>query len=207
MKFPTRILRRVCLISCLFLSACEKPQQRTAGQPGDEAGPEAAPAAPPPVVEATPPAEEAPAAAAPTVPAPPERPASGRDPDPELSVAMVDEKISVSGALRSRIQVERIVETLRREFPEHEIESTLVVDNGRMGVGWGNRVADEFLVMFFQKVSPARVTYRDTVLTLDGTLKSARDLQMVSETAIQVFSGSTTETVKNNLKTSGSSKP
>ena len=84
---------------------------------------------------------------------------------------MVEKKITVSGALRSRIQVERIVETLRREFPEHEIESTLVVDNGRMGVGWGNRVADEFLVMFFQKVNPAKVTYRDTVLTLDGTVK------------------------------------
>jgi hypothetical protein len=190
----------------LFLSACEKPQQRTAGQPGDEAGPEVAPAAPLPVVEATPPAEEAPAAA-PTVPAPPERPASGRDPDPELSVAMVEKKITVSGALRSRIQVERIVETLRREFPEHEIESTLVVDNGRMGVGWGNRVADEFLVMFFQKVNPAKVTYRDTVLTLDGTVKSSGDLQLVSETAIAVFSGSTTETVKNNLKASAFSKP
>lgn len=188
------------LIACLFLIGCEKPQQREIA--------EAEAPAPPPVAAATPPpapADPAPAAEA-QAPASAEADSTtptepGAEPEPELVVAMEGEKILVSGALRSKIQVERIVETLSREFPDYSVESTLAVDYDRLGVGWGNRVADEFLVPFLQRVENAKVTYRETVVTLDGKVKSPAELQMISEAAINTFSGSTTQDLKNNLKT------
>lgn len=204
MKSPHRQLW-TSLIACLFLSGCEKPQQREVAEaetpaPPQVAAPEvaAAPSAPAPADPA--PAAAAPAPSAPAVEAG-DSAEPGSEPEPELVVSMEGKKILVSGALRSKIQVERIVETLQREFPEHTVESDLVVDYDRLGVGWGNRVADEFLVPFLQRVENAKVTYRETVVTLDGKVKSPGELQMISEAAINTFSGSTTQDLKNNLKT------
>lgn len=207
MKFPTRILRRVCLMSCLYLSACEKPQQRVSSETQQAPATEVAKAAvatqapAPSVVPVAPPVSKAPAPVGGTDPIP------SPDPEPELSVAMEGQKIVVSGALRSKIQVDRIHEALKRDFPEHEIESSLVVDYDRMGVGWGNRVADEFIVPFLQRVANAKVTYRNAVVTLDGKVKSPGEIQMIAENAIPVFSGSTTQNLQNNLKVSASAKP
>lgn len=199
MKLPHRLLW-TSSIACLFLTGCEKPQQRAAVEAETPAPPAVAAVPPAPAPSDPAPAAEVPVPDAPaadtSAPAEP-----GLEPEPELVVAMEGEKILVSGALRSKIQVERIVETLQREFPDHSVESTLSVDYERMGVGWGNRVADEFLVPFLQRVENAKVTYRETVVTLDGKVKSPGELQMVSEAAINTFSGSTTQQLKNNLKT------
>jgi len=120
---------------------------------------------------------------------------------------MEGKRIVVTGALRSKIQVERILEALSREFPQHEVESSLVVDYDRMGVGWGNRVADEFLVPFLQRVANAKVAYLNTVVTLEGEVKNPGDVQMISEMAVTVFSGSTTQDLKNHLKVSVTAEP
>lgn len=120
---------------------------------------------------------------------------------------MEGKRIVVTGALRSKIQVERILEALSREFPQHEVESSLVVDYERMGVGWGNRVADEFLVPFLQRVTNAKVAYLDAVVTLEGEAKNPGEVQMISEMAVIVFSGSTTQDLKNHLKVSVTAKP
>lgn len=199
MKSPYRHLW-TSLIACLFLIGCEKPQQREVVEAETPAPPEvaAAPSAPAPVDPASAPGAPAPAAPAADVGNSAE---PGSEPEPELVVSIEDKKILVAGALRSKIQVERILETLQREFPEHTVESTLVVDYDRLGVGWGNRVADEFLVPFLQRVENAKVTYREAVVTLDGTVKSPGELRMITEAAIDTFSGSTTEDLKNNLKT------
>ena len=209
MKLTTRILRQSSLALLLFLCACEKPKQRVSSEPQEAPAPEAsAPEVAAPV--ATPALSVTP----PTPPAPEGKasedegnPTSSPDPEPELSVAMEGKKIIVSGALRSKIQVDRILEALKREFLEHEIENSLVVDYDRMGVGWGNRVADEFLVPFLQQVANAKVTYRESVVTLDGEVKSPGEIRMIAEIAVPVFSGSTTQDLKNNLKVSAPAKP
>lgn len=207
MKFPTRIFRQVSLVLLLFSSGCEKPKQHVSAESQEAPAPEVAvteapaPVADTPVNPVEPSVTEAPAREGGT------EPATTTDPEPELSVAKEGKKIVISGALRSKIQVDRILEALKRDFPEHEIESSLVVDYDRMGVGWGNRVADEFLVPFLQRVEKAKVTYRNSVVTLEGEVKSPGEIQMMSEMAVPVFSGSTTEDLKNQLKVSASAKP
>jgi hypothetical protein len=214
MKLTTRILRQSSLVLLLFLCACEKPKQRVSSEPQEAPAPEvSAPEVSAPEV-AAPVATPAPSVT-PPAPLAPEgnasedegNPTSSPDPEPELSVAMEGKKIIVSGALRSKIQVDRILEALKREFLEHEIENSLVVDYDRMGVGWGNRVADEFLVPFLQQVANAKVTYRESVVTLDGEVKSPGEIRMIAEIAVPVFSGSTTQDLKNNLKVSAPAKP
>lgn len=209
MKFPTCTLQQGSLVLLLFLSACEKPKQHVSAESQEVPAPEVAaaevaapaPAPAPAVAPAAPSVSEAPA------PRGDGDQATTADPEPELSVAMEGQKIVVSGALRSKIQVDRILEALKRDFPEHEIESSLVVDYDRMGVGWGNRVADEFLVPFLQRVANAKVTYRNAVVTIEGDVKSPGEIQMISEIAIPVFSGSTTQDLKNLLKVSAPAKP
>jgi len=209
MKFPTHTLWQSSFVLLLVLSGCEKPKQHVSAEPQDAPAPEVAaaevvapaPAPSSPVTPAAPPLPEGPAPRSQSDPAP------SRDPEPELSVARVGQKIVVSGALRSKIQVDRIHEALKRDFADHEIESSLVVDYDRMGVGWGNRVADEFIVPFLQRVENGKVTYLETVVTLEGEVKSPGEIRMISEMAVPVFSGSTTQDLKNNLKVSSSAKP
>ncbi len=132
MKFPAHPLWQGSLVLLLFLSACEKPKQHVSAEPQEAPAPEvaaaevAAPAPAPapssPVTPAAPPLPEVPAPQSQRDPAP------FRDPEPELSVARVGQKIVVSGALRSKIQVDRIHEALKRDFADHEIEGTPVVD-------------------------------------------------------------------------------
>jgi len=162
-------------------------------------------AEPPPV--AVLPASPAAADPAPKPVALPSTPVRQPDPEPELppaepelSVVMVGKKITVSGALRSRIQQERIVNALTRDFAEHEIVSDLKVEYHRNGVGWGNRVADEFLVPFLKSVQDGSVVYREHVVTLEGTVGSAGDERSLAELAIVIFSGSDTRDLKSNLK-------
>lgn len=207
MKLPKRILWQGSLPVLLFLSACEKPKQHVSVESQEAPAPEVAANTAPVPAPASPVAPAAPSVSDAPAPRDGSDPAATTDPEPELSVAMQGQKIVVSGALRSKIQVDRILEALKRDFPEHEIESSLVVDYDRMGVGWGNRVADEFIVPFLQRVANAKVTYHEAVVTLEGDVKSPHEIQMISEIAIPVFSGSTTKDLKNHLKVSAPTKP
>jgi hypothetical protein len=179
----------------IFLVSCEEPSLRQ-----------------PPVLEAPPPAAPAPAASpAPPPPPPaaagspeaPPAPPSAQEPlpeaEPELSVAIVGNQVVLSGALKSRLQVERIQETLKREFPDHELKSDLKIEHHRIPVGWGNRV-DQFIAPYLKNVANGRLSYRNTVVTLEGTVKSQGELRMISEAAVETFSGSTTTDIENRLK-------
>lgn len=119
--------------------------------------------------------------------------------EPELSVTIRGKQILLSGALKSRLQVERINETLKREFPDLELKSDLKIESHRIPVGWGNRV-DQFIVPYLQRVGNGRLAYKDTIVTLEGTVKSEGEIRMISESAIETFSGSTTTDIDNQLK-------
>jgi hypothetical protein len=114
-------------------------------------------------------------------------------------VAIVGNQVVLSGALKSRLQVERIQETLKREFPDHELKSDLKIEHHRIPVGWGNRV-DQFIAPYLKNVANGRLSYRNTVVTLEGTVKSQGELRMISEAAVETFSGSTTTDIENRLK-------
>lgn len=148
-----------CLFAAtIFLTACEPPQ-RAADQAG---GTGKNPTKQAPVTERTPVAAETLAeplaeGVPPVASDPPAAPIVEKAPEePALDVSLQGNTITVSGGLRSRIQVERIIETLTREFPNRVIENHLHLEYHRNPVGWGNRVADELLVplFYFGEISP-----------------------------------------------------
>ncbi len=120
--------------------------------------------------------------------------------EPALDVSLQGNTITVSGGLRSRIQVERIIETLTREFPNRVIENHLHLEYHRNPVGWGNRVADELLVPYFTSVKSPHVAYSNCVVTLEGTVESGADHRKMTEMAMNAFSGSSTESIDNRIK-------
>lgn len=187
---------RTCLLTVPLVS-CEDPTLRQT--------PAVDPAAPPRPVEtvaATPPSAPRPPEET-ALPGPTTAPTSVQETlseaEAELSVAIAGKQLVLSGALKSRLQVERIHETLEREFPDHELKSDLKIEPHRIPVGWGNRV-DQFIVPYLKNVANGRLSYRNTVVTLEGTVKSEGELRMVSETAMETFSGSTTTDIENRLK-------
>lgn len=180
------------LLAAFILVSCDEPRQRVAEletPPVPATAPQQAP-----VVLPTDPETPAPAVTSPAQEELDLPPA-----EPELSVALVGKKIRISGALRSRIQVERIVEDLTNAFPDHEIESDLKIEYHRIAVGWGNRVADPFLVVYLQDVESPVVSYRENTLRLEGKVKGAGKHREISEFAVETFAGDTTEKVENKI--------
>lgn len=188
----------------LFFQACEKPQEASGNPVDREAGgaPPSAPAEPAPAAAEPAPA---PAEAKPAESVPVNEPQVEQEPD--LSIRMTDRKILISGAMRSRLQVERIVETVTREFPDHTVESELKVEAHRIPVGWGNRIADGLIVPYFQSVGNPAISYHDTVVTLEGTVKTLPELRTFTEISIEVFSGGNTSNVDNQLKVEARPNP
>ena len=187
---PRQVQTGFCLFAAaLFLVACEPPTMRDANpvvNTTESAQPEKSTVVAPVVAVAEEPVRVEPQKEAPE--------------GPELDVAMVGSTITISGGLTSRIQVERIVETLTREFPNHKIENHLNLEYHRTPVGWGNRVADELLVPYFSMVKSPRVAYSNGTVTLEGTVGSMGVHKMVTELAINAFSGDYTENVANRIK-------
>lgn len=173
-------LKRLAPLSALalLLASCEEPSQRQAAESAAET--------PPPATASVP---DAPAADEPE-PEPAE---------PELHVAIENGRLIVKGALTSRIQQERILETLEREFPDLIIEKDLKLEYHRHPVAWGNRVADPFLVRYLKEVSSPKVTYRDGIVTLEGKPKGGTNVQSLTEMAIETFSGDRTRDLVNHL--------
>lgn len=181
----------------LLLVSCERPQL----QVKKEAEPLPTEVA---ITEPAPP--DAPADPEPPVAAPVETsattPVNSADlpaEEPELHVARNGNKIVVSGALKSPIQQKRIVETLTREFPDCEIESSLKLEHHRIAVGWGNRVADEILVPYLTNVKNPRIGYKDTIITIEGSVPSERELRRVTEAVIETFTGGNATDINNKL--------
>jgi len=203
-KSPLVALNLLFPALALLLSACEEPRQRSeAPAPGVQA-------APPPGASTPSPAEASPAEGTTETEVPPvETPSEDDLPEaePEFSVAMEGDRILVSGALRSKIQVERIVESLALEFPDHRIESTLKVEYHRIPVGWGNRIVSEFLATYLREAAEPRVTYKDTVLTLEGKVRNPGIHRHLTEIAVDAFSGSSTESIDNRIVVEGSAAP
>lgn len=92
--------------------------------------------------------------------------------DALLDVKMTPGKIVVSGALKSRIQIARIEEDLKRAFPKLTIQNDLELEFHRYPVGWGNRVSADLLVPYFQQVKEGRVRYEKGIVLLEGSVKT-----------------------------------
>lgn len=181
------------LFLCAILTGCEKPQQRTVEVKEETATPAAASAPVPVPLADTPPAPvaEAKPAPAPTDPLPME--------EPIFKIWMAEKEITITGGLKSRIQVDRIVTAMTEAFPEHEIVNELKVEAHRYPVGWGNRVADEFLVPYFKEVKSPGVAYQTGVVTLLGEVKSGSRHRTLTEMAVITFSGELTQDIDNRI--------
>lgn len=186
-------LRRILLLSGLaaVLWSCEEPRLATP-KIVEEAVKEVAQSSAPAI-------QEAPVAVPPAAPAPEEPAPDLPRAEPELYVAIEGDRLIVRGALTSRIQQERILETLEREFPDLKIEKDLKLEYHRIPVGWGNRVADPFLVRYLKEVDSPKVSYEDGIVTLDGKAKKGVNVKSLTEMAIETFSGDTTRDLVNHL--------
>ena len=91
------------------------------------------------------------------------------------------------------------LETLEREFPDLKIEKDLRLEYHRIPVGWGNRVASPFLVYYLKEVDSPKVSYEDGIVTLDGKAKKGANVRLLTEMAIETFSGDTTRDLVNHL--------
>jgi hypothetical protein len=201
------------IFASLFLAACEEP--RTRERHAEEVPEALAPSPPPapidsagaPSLAATAPANEA--VAVPSVPAPaPAEEEQDKEPElPEFSISLSGDRILVSGALRSRLQVDRILEDLAREFPDHKLESNLEVEYHRIAVGWPNRVSADFLIDYLQSIESPRITYREGIVTLEGKAPDPRTHREISEVAIEIFADPHTEDMKNLIVAEGDASP
>ncbi len=121
---------------------------------------------------------------------------------PELHVTIDGGNLIVTGAIGSRIQHERILETLAKEFPDLKLDAQFELDYDRSQVNWGGRVAYPFLVDFLKAVDSPSVIYEEGVVTLGGRVKPGYSLQAVTEGAIDTFSDSNTRDLVNHLRDS-----
>ncbi len=186
-------LRRIVLLSGLatVLWSCEEPRlatPKTVEETVKEVAQSPAPAI-----------QEAPVAVPPATPAPAEPAPDLPRAEPELYISIEGDRLIVRGALASRIQQERILETLEREFPDLKIEKDLRLEYHRIPVGWGNRVASPFLVYYLKEVDSPKVSYEDGIVTLDGKAKKGANVRLLTEMAIETFSGDTTRDLVNHL--------
>ncbi len=184
---------------CGILTGCEKPSLRSVAE--EERAPVAplAPASAPAPMAGTP----APAPAPETeTPAPDSTPAEPRPmEEPIFKMWKTDDTITLSGALKSRIQVNRIVDTVRKTFPDAEIINDLKVEPNRYPVGWGNRLADELLVPYFQEVKSPGVAYQKGIVTLLGEVENASRHRALTEIAINAFADTLTRDLDNKITT------
>jgi hypothetical protein len=182
------------LFLCTILTGCEQPQQRTVEE-------KEMPAAP--VVESAPapaPADTAPAPVVETAPEPVPSDPLPMD-EPTFKIWMVEKEITITGGLKSRIQVDRIVTAMKEAFPGHSIVNELKVEAHRYPVGWGNRLADELLVPYFKEVKSPGVAYQAGVVTLLGEVENSSRHQALTEIAIDTFAGEFTQDVENKITT------
>jgi len=192
-QVPSRFFAYI--LSSLFLVACEEPQTRSKPAESEVSLSGA------PVAGFKLPGE----VAAPAVTSPSASEASTEElppVEPELVVTMEGKQITIKGAVKSSIQHERIIKDMTDAFPGHEIINEFKLEYHRMPVGWGNRIADGFLVPYFQQVKSPMVSYHEGIVTLAGEVADSRMHRLITELAIEVFSGSYTRDIDNRITVS-----
>ena len=105
---------------------------------------------------------------------------------PELRVFYEDDVIVAQGALKSRMQMERIEEQMSEAFSGIRVRNEIEVDFTRHPVAWGGRVTEGFLVPYFQDISEPSVEYNDGVIILGGK-GTAHQRRMFQQLAVIVF--------------------
>lgn len=122
--------------------------------------------------------------------------------EPVFKIWKDGKTITITGALKSRLQVERIANTITETFSDAEIVNDLKVEGHRFPVGWGNRLADELLVPYFKEVKSPGVAYQEGVVTLLGEVETASRHRILTEIAINTFAGALTRDIDNKITTS-----
>lgn len=192
------------LVACLLLlGACEEPRRAEPSPPETGAGRSPASESADSAKE-SPSGSEARSSAGPSSPT--TSPAAGTPPEapkepelPEFEISRDGGRIVVSGALRSPLQVERILADLRREFPDLEIESDLKVEYHRVAVGWPNRVSAVFLIDYLQSIESPSVAYRGGTVVLEGRAPDSKTHRELSEIAVETFADASTDNLENRI--------
>lgn len=130
----------------------------------------------------------------------PEVEAAAKRSEPVLRVFFAEGSIVLEGALKSKIQIERIESQLGEFFSGTRIENRLELDYDRIPVGWGNRVADGFLIPFLSEVEEPFVEYDSGIITLKGKATRTQS-RTFHQLAGVIFAGAYSKDIKNEMET------
>lgn len=144
---------------------------------------------------------------APQSEAPPVDPPPSAPPEPEpplIAVVEVREdeaakKITFSGQVSSRYQIQDLVDRFTHEFADHEIINQLRHEPELHDLNWMNR-ADDYLVPFLQTVENAHFHYQEGVTTLAGTVETQGHADQHSKMVVEILSDTDSRALENRLK-------
>ncbi len=187
-----------CLLAPAILVtfvSCEDPVNVSTAP----SAPETRPAADPAPTPAATPTEPAPAS-------PPETPPPAPAEPPAPLIAIVDvledetaKKITLSGQVSSRYQIQDLVERFTYEFPDYEIIHELKHEPELQDLNWMNR-ADDYLIPFLQSVENAHFHYQEGVTRLEGTVETQAHVNLHSKMVIEILSDTDSRSLENLLK-------
>lgn len=176
MKHVSTLIASLLLpVLALLVTACEKPD--ATGQPK-------APAPPKPATEEKPdPVDKSGAFESSTNPKTKDKGEEDELPeevDCVLDVHMSDDKILITGHLRSKYQEKDLLRILAHNFPDYEVVSELDVGYHVEKIGgWGNRVTGALLPLFKTTGPGGRFRYEGGTVTLEGNVPTRPSIQEV----------------------------
>jgi hypothetical protein len=188
------------LVTLLLLTSCEDPSLSQVGKKVESAPPaSAAPVSDAPVAESAPDKAAESGAQIPAAPVA-STDASATEQGPELTLQWRGEEIVISGAIRSRLQRDRIGEEMGLAFSGTRVVNELEVDTNRIAVGWGNRITEDLLIFYFKEIDKAFFSYKDGIITLGGQTKQANLIRQFQELTVGVVSGELSRDIVNKIE-------
>lgn len=186
-------------VTLLLLTSCEDPSLSEKAKPVETTSPVPAAAVDP--VSGVPTGESA--LLTPTESVNQTPPASSQSPaveqGPELTVQWRGEEIVISGAIRSRLQRDRIGEEMSQAFGGTRVVNELAVDTNRIAVPWGNRITEDLLIFYFKEIDKAFFSYEDGIITLGGEAKQENLIRQFQELTVNVVSGELSRDIVNKI--------
>jgi len=198
--FPKLCIFPALAILLFIAAGCEKPALSKKEAPEPEPAPKVEPA---PVVSTSPPPPEPKPVSKPK-PGPEKVAVKKEEVDveptlPEFYGAISGNTIELAGAIKSKFALERMIQDLEREFPDHEIINKVEHDYNRIPVKWSSRLAGQFLVRFFKRVPDGIVSYDSGTVRLTGTMDKPSALYPLQIAANETFQDTYTVEIQNEL--------
>lgn len=124
---------------------------------------------------------------------------SGDPVEPVISVTEKGNVVTITGGIKSRLQRQRIIDTLTNGLKEHEIVDELKSGAGWIPLGWENRLAQDLLIPYISVVEDAELHYKEGIVRLEGSVNAERNIRDIQMKVIDVINGPYSKDISNNL--------